>query len=67
MSPIDYHPVFQKENCFLSMIYGSFSIFVWKCGTQFLKEAVYKEIGENIDKKKKGNQDKGSKYAKILY
>ena len=49
------------------MIYGSFSIFVWKCGTQFLKETVYKEIGEITEKKKKRNQDKGSKYSKILY
>ncbi len=51
----------------MSMIYGSFSIFLWKCGTQLLKEAVYKEIGETTNKKKKGTQDKGSKYAKILY
>ena len=56
-----------QENGFLSLIYGSFYIFVWKCGTQLLKETVYKEIGEITDKKKKGNQDKGSKYAKILY
>ena len=49
------------------MFYGSFAIIIWKCGSQLLKEAVYKVIGEDSSTKKKGNKDKGSKYAKILY
>ena len=51
----------------LLMVYGSYGILMWKCGSQLVKEAVYKDVGEDIDAKVKRNKEKVSKYAKILY
>ena len=49
------------------VFYGSLAILAWKCGTQLLKEAIYKPINQEEEDKKKAAKTKISKYQKIMY
>ena len=44
----------------LHLYYGSLGVFIWKCGSQLLKEAKYKEMSalSEAEKRKKVGQPK---------
>ena len=58
--------MFQHENM-IYVFYGSLAILAWKCGTQLLKEAIYKPINQDEEDKKKAAKTKISKYHKVMY
>ena len=49
------------------VFYGSFAILLWKCGTQLLREVVYKPLNVENESKKKDQRTKGSKYQSVIY